>query len=128
VKFVIAVVIIVGLSRARGKSTIIGELPKSRRPLPPRPLPRSTATNCPACQPGWSRCWKRRGSGATGCMISENNGKMVEDPRLAWIQLDYVLLVAPMIRGSPQVFAKVKSAFRQTRPSITDETVGENYE
>jgi len=48
------------------------------------------------------------------------NGKNVADPRLAWIQLDYVLVVAP---GDPaearKVFAEVKARLRSDSPVYT---------
>ena len=118
-KFVIAVIIIVGLSLGAWQIHHYWGTSQESAPPPAAPAPEVNGDELPGLPARLEPVLEAaRQRGATGLHdFLRNNGKMVEDPRLAWIQLDYVLLVAPSDPAEARkVFAKVKERLSPDSP------------
>jgi hypothetical protein len=120
-KLLITVVIVVGLSLGVWQIYQLWE--KSPEPLRPAVAPApetvSNGEQLPGLpfklQPALEAAQQR---GATGLRdFLAVNGRNVADPRLAWIQLDYVLVVAESDPAEARkVFAQVKARLKPDSP------------
>ena len=72
----------------------------------------------PKLEPALEAAQQRGAAGLRDFLAA--NGKNVADPRLAWIQLDYVLVVAPSDPAEARrVFAQIKARLKPGSPAYT---------
>jgi len=120
-KFLITVVIVVALSLGVWQIHQLWE--KSQEPpraaLAPAPETVSNGEQLPGLplklQPALEAAQQRGAAGLRDFLAV--NGRNVADPRLAWIQLDYVLVVAQSDPAEARkVFAQVKARLKPDSP------------
>ena len=120
-KFVLAVIIIVGLSLAAWQIyKYWGTFHKQDQSSAPAAAPAVTSGQQLPGMPSrlesvLSGAQERGASGLRDFLATY--GKSIADPRLAWIQLDYVVLVAPSdLAQARKVFGQVKSRIGPESP------------
>ena len=123
-KFLIAAVIVVGLSL--GVWQVHQAWEKYQEPhraaVAPAPETVSSGDQLPGLPPRLQAALEAaQQRGAVGLRdFLAANGKNVADPRLAWIQLDYVLVVAQSDPAEARkVFAQVKARLKPGSPVYT---------
>jgi hypothetical protein len=120
-KFVITVIIIVGLSLGAWQIyQYWGTFKEREQPLSASgPAPISTGLELPGMQPRLQSTLDaatQRGANGLRDFLATNR-KTITDPRLAWIELDYVVLVAQSNPAEARkVFAQVKSRIGTDSP------------
>jgi hypothetical protein len=112
-KFIITVIVVVGLSLGAWQIyQYWGTFKEKEQPSAAGSAPTSTGLELSGMPPSLqSTLDASEQRGATGLRdFLTTYGKTIGDPRLAWIQLDYVVLVAPSNPGEARkVFEQIKS-------------------